>query len=169
MTPENRSPPGGVVARLATALMLGGGVLLLATALLTVASVLRRWLAGQPIPGDFELVQLGSGLAIFGFLAYGTLMRVNILVDSFTNWLPARVRGVLDAFWSLAWGVAAALLAWRMALGALDARASGTRGMVLPLPIWWAIALGACAFAATALAAFLWSGRLLRRGAGEGP
>lgn len=171
MTPTHGKPlasPGGIVAKLAGGLMLGGGALLLATALLTVASVLRRWLAGQPIPGDFELVQLGSSLAVFGFLAYGTLMRANILVDSFTNWLPGRTRRALDAFWSLAWAVAAMLLAWRMALGALDAWASDTRSMVLSMPIWWAIAFGALAFAAVAMAALLGFRRLLRRGAGEG-
>ncbi|MCQ4159722.1 TRAP transporter small permease [Roseomonas sp. GC11] len=155
------APPRGATARLAHALMLGGSALLLATALLTTASVLRRWLGGQPIPGDFELVQMGSGLAVFGFLAWGTLMRANILVDSFTTWLPARLRDGLDAFWNLAWGATALLLGWRMAAGALDALRSDTRSMVLSLPLWWAIALGALAFAATALAALLWARRLL--------
>ncbi len=153
-------PPRGPVARLAQALMLAGSALLLATALLTTASVLRRWLAGQPIPGDFELVQMGSGLAVFGFLAYGTLLRANILVDSFTGWLPERARDAMDGFWNLVWGVAALLLAWRMALGALDALHSDTRSMVLSTPIWWAIGLGALAFAATALAALAWAWRL---------
>lgn len=158
--------PKGLAARLASALMLAGAATLLATALLTTASVLRRWIGGQPIPGDFELVQIGSGLAVFGFLGWGTLRRANILVDSLTEWLPARARAAIDAFWSLAWAIAALLLAWRMVLGALDARASDTRSMVLSMPIWWAIGLGALGFAATALAALHWTGRLLRPGRG---
>lgn len=146
-------PSGGLIALLCRVLMLAGGAMLLATALLTVASVLRRWLLGQPIPGDFELVQVGSGLAVFGFLAFGTLRRANILVDTFTNWLPAPVCRGIDAFWSLVWAVAAALLGWRMVLGALDALRSDTRSMVLSMPLWWAIGLGALALLATALAA----------------
>ncbi|KAA2212760.1 TRAP transporter small permease [Teichococcus oryzae] len=152
----------GAIPRLATALMLAGSVLLLATALLATASILLRWITGQPIPGDFELVQIGSGLAVFGFLAHGTLMRANILVDSFTGWLPARINDAVDALWNLAWAVATALLAWRMALGAADAWASGTRSMVLGVAQWWAIALGALAFGATALAAIWVAWRQLR-------
>lgn len=146
-------PSGGAIDLLCRALMLAGGATLLATALLTVASVLRRWLLGQPIPGDFELVQAGSGLAVFGFLAFGTLRRTNILVDTFTGWLPAALCRGIDAFWNLVWAAAAALLAWRMALGALDALRSDTRSMVLSMPLWWAIGLGALALLATALAA----------------
>lgn len=160
------APPRGrladLVRRLAETLMLAGSLVLLATALLTTASILRRWLAGQPIPGDFELVQIGSGLAVFGFLAYGTLNRSNILVDSFTTWLPRRLQDAIDGVWSLAWSLAALLLAWRMLLGALDARASATRSMVLGIPLWGGIGLGALAFAATALAALVWVPRLLR-------
>ncbi|MFC4166576.1 TRAP transporter small permease [Teichococcus aestuarii] len=146
-------PQHGPVALLCRALMLAGGAMLLATALLTAASVLRRWLLGQPIPGDFELVQAGSGLAVFGFLAFGTLRRANILVDSFTSWLPTGLCRVIDAFWNLVWAAAAALLGWRMVLGALDAWRSDTRSMVLSMPLWWAIGLGALALLATALAA----------------
>ncbi|MCI0752773.1 TRAP transporter small permease [Teichococcus vastitatis] len=144
----------GAIPRLATVLMLAGSALLLATALLATASILLRWFTGQPIPGDFELVQIGSGLAVFGFLAHGTLMRANILVDSFTGWLPARINEAVDAGWNILWAVITALLAWRMALGAADAWFSGTRSMVLGVAQWWAIALGSLCFAATALAAF---------------
>ncbi|MBI0432453.1 TRAP transporter small permease [Roseomonas sp. KE0001] len=135
--------------------MLAGSLLLIATALLTTASVLRRWVAGLPIPGDFELVQMGSGLAVAGFLAWGTLRRSHIMVDSLTGWLPARLQAAIDSFWNLVWALVAGLLAWRMALGAADAWASDTRSMVLSLPIWWAIALGALGFGVTALAALL--------------
>ena len=99
--PTSPAPPRGPVARLATGLALAGGATLLATALLTTYSVVQRWITRQPVPGDFELVSLGAGLSVMGFLAYGTLMRSNILVDSFSSWLPRRVnevdRRLLDA------------------------------------------------------------------------
>jgi TRAP-type C4-dicarboxylate transport system permease small subunit len=159
---EAGAAPRGPVAFLARLLMLAGGAMLIATAALTTFSVLQRWLLGRPVNGDFELVQIGSGLAVFGFLAYGTLSRSNIVVDTFTNWLPARLRGTIDGFWNLAWGVIAAALAERMLVGAMDTYASDTRTMVLSMPTWWAVALGALAFAATALAALYWALRQMR-------
>jgi TRAP-type C4-dicarboxylate transport system permease small subunit len=157
------APPRGPAAVLAGLLAFAGGVALLGVALLTSLSVLLRWLAGGPIKGDFELVSLGSGLAVLGFLAYGTIMRANILVDTFTARLPRRVNEAADALWMLVWAGCALVLAERMALGAAEALASGTRTIgLLGVPIWWAIGLGAACFAATAAAALYWTGRFAR-------
>lgn len=162
------APPRGPVARLARGLALAGGAALLATALLTTWSVVQRWITRQPVPGDFELAALGSGLAVMGFLAYGTLMRSNILVDSFSAWLPQRVTDLIDAFWALVWVAVAAVLAERLLLGARETLASGTTTMVLGLPTWWAIGLGGLGFAATALAGAWWAARLARGPGGHG-
>ena len=160
---NDMTPPSGPVARLAAGFALAGGLVLLATAFMVSASVLLRWLADQPIKGDVELVQIGGGLAVLGFLAYGTLMRANIFVDSFTSWLPRRVNQVVDGFWNLVWGVVALVLAERMAVGAMEALANHTATIgLLAVPLWWAIALGAACFAATGLAALYWVQRLAR-------
>lgn len=125
--------------------------------------MLLRWLTSQPVKGDVELVQLGGGLAVLGFLAYGTLMRANIFVDSFTGWLPRRVNQVVDGFWNLAWGVAALVLAERIAVGAIEAFGNRTVTFgLLGVPIWWAVGLGALGFATTGLAALYWTLRLFR-------
>lgn len=162
---DDLPPTPGAVARLGGALALGGGAVLLGIALLTCWSVAQRWLTSQPVPGDFELVSLGSGVAVFGCLAWGTVRRASILVDSFTGWLPRGVTGAIDAFWMLVWAMVAALLAERLFQGARETLASGTTTMVLGFPTWWAVGLGALAFAAAALAALAWLPRLLR---GEG-
>lgn len=155
--------PRGPVARLATGFAIAGGACLLGVAFLVSTSVLLRRLAGQPITGDIEMVQLGGGLAVLGFLAYGTLMRANIFVDSFTLWLPRRVTQAIDAFWNLVWGAVALVLAERMAVGASEALRSHTTTIgLLAVPIWWAIALGAACFAATGIAALYWVQRLAR-------
>ncbi|MDN3566340.1 TRAP transporter small permease subunit [Paeniroseomonas aquatica] len=155
-------PPRGAIAAAATALAYAGGAVLLATALLTTVSVVLRWLTRQPVPGDFELVSLGSGLAVVGFLAYGTLLRTNILVDTFTTWVPRRLARGVDAFWTLIWAGAAAVLAERLLVGATETLRTGTTTMVLGLPTWWAVGLAALGFGATALAALHWVVRLLR-------
>jgi TRAP-type C4-dicarboxylate transport system permease small subunit len=137
---------------------------LLATALLTVVSVTSRWLTSQPVKGDFELVSLGSGLAVLSFLAWGSVTRANILVDSFTTWLPARLNGVIDAFWSLVWAATTLLIAERMTQGMFDTWRNGMRTIgLLALPYWWAIGIGAFCFALAGVAALLTIPRLLRR------
>lgn len=155
-------PPAGLVARLATLFALAGGVMLLVTACFTTASVLKRWATSNSIPGDFELVQIGGGLAVFGFLAYGTLMKSNILVDSFSNWLPRRVTDLIDAFWTFVWAVIAVALAERMTVGAREMLANNTETMVLAMRTWWAVGVGAAAFALTGVVALWWTLRLLR-------
>lgn len=148
--------------QVAEALALAGGAVLLATATLTTASVGRRWLTAQPFPGDYELAALGAGLAVMGMLAWGTARRANILVDSATFWLPARVIRAIDAAWTLVWAAVAALLASRLALGAIETRAAGTTTMALDLPTWWAVGLGALGFAATAAVAVTVTRDILR-------
>ncbi|WP_376092609.1 TRAP transporter small permease [Roseomonas sp. CCTCC AB2023176] len=138
-----------------------GGAVLLATAILTTASVLKRWAVNDPIRGDFEMIQIGSGLAVLGFFAYGTMQRANIFVDTFTGWLPRRVQDGMDAAWNLVWAGLMLALAERMVIGAGDTLRSNTQTMVLGLPTWWAVGLGAAAFALTGLAALFWSRRLI--------
>jgi TRAP-type C4-dicarboxylate transport system permease small subunit len=92
---------------------------------------------------------MGLALAVFAFLPLCQSRRGNIMVDTFTLWLPVQVQAAIDAVWDLALAALAALLAWRLALGAKGAFTSATTTMVLGMPIGWAIA--GCA----AMAAFL--------------
>jgi TRAP-type C4-dicarboxylate transport system permease small subunit len=160
---ENNSPPTGPIALLARALAFMGGATLLFAGCVTTISVLLRWTTSQPIRGDFEIVSIAGGVGVAGFLAYGTLMRANIIVDTFTAWLPARVNGVLDAAWALVWAAVALWLAERLLLGTWDTWRSGTRTIgLLALPYWWAVGIVCLCFAATALAALWWVPRLLK-------
>src|SRR5262245_61354783 len=81
-------PP--LIERLAGAVAVLGGLLLLAMAGLVVVSVIGRRFFNAPVNGDFELVSMGAAIAVFTFLPYTQARRGNILVDTFTNWLPAR-------------------------------------------------------------------------------
>jgi TRAP-type C4-dicarboxylate transport system permease small subunit len=150
------------VPTIARALAFAGGASLLFAASVTTVSVLLRWTTSQPIRGDFEIVSIAAGVGVFGFLAHGTLMKANILVDSFTAWLPRSLNAAIDAAWTLVWAAVTLWLAERMAVGALDTLRSGTRTIgLLAIPYWWAIGVGALCFATTALVALWWVPRLL--------
>ena len=154
---------GDPLGRLARLLALLGGAVLLAAAGLTVVSGTLRWFTSQPVRGDFELVSIASGLAVLAALAFCALRRGNILVDSFTTWLPARLNNWIDAFWQLVWAAVMGVIAWRMTLGGLEAMANGTRTIgLLALPYGWAIAVGAACFGLTSMIALAWAWRLPR-------
>jgi TRAP-type C4-dicarboxylate transport system permease small subunit len=143
------SPQDSGAARIARVLALAGGVLVVVLAALVTASVVMRWAGGEGVNGDFELVQTGLALAVFAFLPLCQAHRGNVMVDTFTTRLPARVQGGIDALWDLVYAGFAAFIAWRLAVGAAEALASRTTSMVLALPLHYAIA--ACA----AMAGFL--------------
>lgn len=136
--------------RLGAALALTGAALSLFIAGLVTTSVLLRWATSRGLAGDFEMVQMAVALAIFAFLPYTQLRRGNMLVDTFTGRLSAAANARIDACWDAVYAAAAALLGWRLAVGAGDAIASRTSSMVLGLPVGWAIA--GCAAMAILLA-----------------
>jgi TRAP-type C4-dicarboxylate transport system permease small subunit len=139
-----------VVDRIARALAVLGGVIALAVAGLVAVSVVRRWLFSEPIPGDFELAQIGTAVAVFAFLPYCQTVRGNIVVDTFTTRLPARIRHRIDALWDLVYAAAMTLVAVCLARGTRDMLASQEVSMVLRIPVWPGVAFGAlcCAFLA---------------------
>ncbi len=115
----------------------GGGVLV-ALILLTVTSIVLREVTGRPIPGDFELVEIGCAIAMFAFLPYCQLVGGNVMVEFVTARAPAKLRGWLDALSNLTYTAIAALLAWRLALGGHDIFSYSETTMVLGVPVWWA-------------------------------
>jgi TRAP-type C4-dicarboxylate transport system permease small subunit len=121
---------------LARGFALAGGAILVALTLMSVASVTGRALLGTPVPGDFELVQIGCGAAIAAFLPYCQLRRGNIIVDFFRVRAAPRVQAALDALGALLLALAMAVLAWRTALGMMAVRAAGEVSMIVGFPIW---------------------------------
>ncbi len=129
-------PEHSPVARVARALAIVGGLLSVATALLVTTSVTLRWLGLGSINGDFEFVQIGVALSVFCFLPLTQARRGNIMVDTFTAWLPLRVQRAMDAFWDFVYAGFMALTAWCLMNGARDALASGLTSAMLGLNLW---------------------------------
>jgi len=132
----NRVDNGLTVAARAMALV--GGGLLLGLAGLTAISVLGRYLLAMPVPGDFEIVELGGAVALFLMLPYCQLLRGHVVVDAFSQALSPPWQQRLDRFWTLGFAVLAAVLAWRMGAGGLGLRAAGEETMILGAPRWLA-------------------------------
>jgi TRAP-type C4-dicarboxylate transport system permease small subunit len=108
-------------------------------------------------------VQMATAVAAFCFLPFCQLRRGNIFVDTFTLKLPQRWRDGLDALWDVVYGLAMALIAWRLGVGARSALASGENTMVLQVPSYLPIAVCAVLAGFVALAAFVSASRLLRQ------
>lgn len=131
-----------------------GGLTLLAMMLMTVVSVTRRTILGAPIPGDFELVEIGSAIAIFCFLPWCQSSGGNVLVDFFTMKAGDRVNHLLEALGDLIYLLIGLLLLWRMWHGVVEFRSYGEQSMVLRMPIWISAALMLPAFATLSVTTF---------------
>jgi TRAP-type C4-dicarboxylate transport system permease small subunit len=151
--------PHSVLDRLMGVSAALGGLLAVGVATLVVVSVLGRWLFYLPVRGDFELVRIATACAVFAYLPYTQARRANIMVDTFTQRLPPRVRDAMDAFWDLVFAACMGACAYGLYLGAFDARENYETTSELQLQMWPFILLcaGLCALlAATATAtAFL--------------
>ncbi len=135
-------PVGRALHRVAVAVAAAGGVSLLGIMLVTVASVLGREVFGRPVPGDFELVEIGCAVAVFAFLPYCQLVRGNAVVDIFTEGASPRTRAALEGAGNLLLTLIAAVLTWRLALGGVDLRTYTEETMVLRVPLWWGFVAG---------------------------
>ena len=144
-----------LLRHLATAFALGGGAAALVAAVLTVTSVALRASTSQPIQGDVELTQFAIALAISLCVPWSQLQGANIIVDFFTQRLPAARIRMLDGIGALLMAVMFALLAWRTGVGAVAVHAAGETSMIRALPMWWVYASLAPGLALAALIALV--------------
>lgn len=128
---------GRALHAIASGVALFGGLVLFGLTLLTVLSVVGRTTLSAPIPGDFELVEIGMAVAIFSFLPYCQIVRGNVVVDIFTAKASAATKALLDGLGNLVYTAIAALLTWRTALGGIEVEAYNETTMVLGVPVWW--------------------------------
>ncbi|MEM8878420.1 MAG: TRAP transporter small permease subunit [Pseudomonadota bacterium] len=165
--PDNELADAGLPAtvtndpmyRLARGLAVLGGLILVMLALITVASIVGRNLLSAAVPGDYELVEYGAGLAAALFLPLAQIELVHPRITIFSDRFNLTARRMLDG---LALIIAAGLslgLALQLGRGAWDAFRFNDQSMILQLPSWVGIAVLA---AALCLAAVLAAFRLVR-------
>ena len=129
-------PVGRVLYQIAKWLAVCGGVILFAMAALTTISITGRAAFSAPIAGDFELVAIGTGLAVFAFLPWCQLERGNVLVDFFMAKTPVRTRVFADIVGGIVYLLIASLLTWRLIFGAIDMYQYGEVTMTINFPRW---------------------------------
>tara|TARA_R110002020_G_scaffold65998_11_gene173804 strand:+ start:2911 stop:3441 length:531 start_codon:yes stop_codon:yes gene_type:complete len=131
--------------QLAAFLAILGGLALVAVILVTVVSVTGRallFVGLSPIRGDFELVELGTGFAVFAFLPWVQINRQHASVEILTMNLSGRANRLIDVIADLMMLAIALLLTWKHWEGTLDKLAYGETTFIIQYPIWWAYASG---------------------------
>ena len=115
---------------------IAAGVLLTGITLMTCVSVIGRNTTGWTLVGDFELSGSAAGAAIALFLPWCQVRRGNIIVDFFTNGASQATQDRLDRLGALLLALVMALMAWRSAVGGLNAWKSQAGSMMLGFPEW---------------------------------
>ena len=120
-----------------------GGLVLSAIALLSVASIGGRAMSSfglGPVPGDFELVEAGTALAIFCFMPWAYLKRAHAMVDLLWGHYPPALQHALEFLADVLMLGAWVLLVWRMGLATQDYMGNGEVSFILQMPVWWGYA-----------------------------
>jgi TRAP-type mannitol/chloroaromatic compound transport system permease small subunit len=99
-TPLGFGPVGRTLLAVCKLASVVGGLVFVAIVGMSIVSIVGRKLVSMPVPGDMELVQMGSAIGASAFFAYCHLNRGDVKVDFFTqSWSP-RVVMMLDAIGS---------------------------------------------------------------------
>lgn len=120
-----------------------GGFVLTLLAIISVVSIIGRALSFTglgPVPGDFELVEAGTALAVFCFLPWCHLKRAHADVTMLWHAYPASMRRGLEILSDVLMLVVWLLLIWRMGLSTLEYRANNEVSFILQMPVWWGYA-----------------------------
>jgi len=108
---------------------------------LTTVSVTGRYFFDAPISGDFEIVAIGTGVAVFAFLPHCQLMRENVIVDFFLSGTSSRFQAFFDTVGNLIYAVIMTLMAWRLPIGGIEIHDNAQSTLILGIPQWWTFPL----------------------------
>src|SRR4051812_3992365 len=120
--PASISPLARPLMRLSVLLAYCGGAVVSVIGIMSAVSIIGRSIAGRPITGDFELVEIGTAIAGSLFLPYCQATAGHIVVDVFTRRASARTTDWLDRFGALLMAVMFLVVGWRTITGAVGLR-----------------------------------------------
>jgi len=145
LAPDLEAKVGILVERLARTIAIIGGLALVAVGATTVVSIIGRELifAGLgPIPGDFEIVEMGCAFAIFSFMPWCQLKAGHATVDVFVSHLGARFNHKLSTLWNAIMTIVSGAIFWRLFVGMIAKSSYGETTMILQIPISWGYGAG---------------------------
>jgi TRAP-type C4-dicarboxylate transport system permease small subunit len=116
-----------------------GGILSCAMALVVTISVIGRYTMSAPINGDYDIVGILCGCAIFAFLPYCQLKRGNVLADFFTQRASQSTKAALDAMGNVLFLIAITMFTWRLYYGMLEMKQSSEQIAAFAFYRWWTI------------------------------
>ena len=131
------------IFRLARWSALLGGLVLVGITLMSVISIGGRALISLglgPVPGDFELVEVGTAMAVFLFLPWTYLRAGHATVDLLYTHLPAALQRAIGVLCDVAMLALWMVLTWRLWEGMLEKRQYLETTFILQMPVWWAYA-----------------------------
>ena len=145
LAPRLEALAGRYVELLAKSVALLGGLFLVALVGLTILSIVGRQLLFVglgPIPGDFELVEIGCAFAIFCFLPWCQYMGGHATVDIFLAGFKSSVNRLLELLWNTVMTCVSCLILWRLYVGILDKKSFGETTLILEIPTWISYSMG---------------------------
>ena len=119
---------------------IAGGIGFVGLVMMSLLSIIGRKIAATPVPGDIEIMQMGTAIASAAMLAFCEMERQHLRVDFFTAKLSEKIRRVLDALSHLVLAVVALVIAWRTGLSALSLNEAGETSVILGWPVWVVVA-----------------------------
>lgn len=126
-----------------------GGLMLTALMLMVVVSVSGRALIALglgPVPGDFELIEMGTAVVVFFFLPWCYLRNGHAVVDLVYMHLPAAVQRAVTLFSDVLMLLAWLVLTWRLGIAVADKHSAQETTFILQWPLW--VAFAVCFFGA---------------------
>ena len=115
---------------------LAGGVLLIGIALMNTWSVISLAALGFPVPGDFELVQMGVAIVAFSFLPYCQLKGANVTADIFTATASKATVAVFQLLAAIVAALFSVVLLWKMSEGMVSYLRYREVTTILNIPQW---------------------------------
>jgi TRAP-type C4-dicarboxylate transport system permease small subunit len=138
-TARPTDPVGRALFHTARYLAIAGGLLCGLMAAMVTVSVTGRYLFAAPVPGDYDLVAIMAGTAVFAFLPYCQLVRGNVLVDFFTTNVAPTKKAIMDGFGTLLYLLVAVLFTWRLFYGMMELHSSGEVIAAFDFYRWWTV------------------------------
>lgn len=128
-------------AKLAEALALVGGLILLGLIALTCVSILGRALVPLgigigPIRGIYDMTEIGMAAAIFAFLPLAQFREAHARVDLFQAAIPPRVNLAFDVVFNAGMLLVAVIGTHRLYLGMIDKLGYGETTLIAQIPVW---------------------------------